>query len=98
MRILDRHARNVAIGIASYRRRETIALRECDRWNVVLGRAGFRIAMRIQRRVARVGADGEPGGGAGGGTPGGRIEAGRTAFWSRVYEFCWLRRWSSCFG
>jgi hypothetical protein len=49
--------RSVAIGIAGYRRRETIALRECDRWDALLGRAGFRIARRIQRCHARVDTD-----------------------------------------
>jgi hypothetical protein len=47
----------VAIGIASSRRVDTIALRECDRWDALLGRADSRIARRIHRCHARVDTD-----------------------------------------
>jgi hypothetical protein len=44
--------------IASFRRVDTIALRECDRWDALLGRGDFHIAWRIQRCHARVETDG----------------------------------------
>jgi hypothetical protein len=40
------HDRVVAIGIAGSRRVDTLALRECDRWDALLDRTDFRVARR----------------------------------------------------